>query len=82
MKTDNLTKILLAVIAIALWLIAANPWLQPMPVSAQEKTDLSTVEASLSSIDNHFSSMENNISSMESDLSRLSRGTCTNGKVC
>ncbi len=36
MKTDKLTKILLGIIAIALWMLALNPWLQPMPVAARE----------------------------------------------
>lgn len=36
MKTDRLTKILLGVIAIALWILALNPWLRPEPVAAQE----------------------------------------------
>ncbi len=35
MKTDKLTKVLLGVIAIALWMLALNPWLQPVPVAAQ-----------------------------------------------
>ncbi len=37
MRTDKLTKVLLGVIAIALWMIAINPWLRPAPVAAQEK---------------------------------------------
>lgn len=68
MNIDKLTKNLLAAIAIALWVIALNPWMRPVPVAAQEKTDLSQVESSLSTI--------------ESDLGRISRGTCTNSKVC
>jgi hypothetical protein len=61
MNTDKLTKCLLAMIAIALWVIAMNPWLRPMPVSAQDTPDLSQIE---------------------SDLGRISRGTCTNSKIC
>jgi hypothetical protein len=75
MKTDKLTKSLLAAIAIALWMIAMNPWLRPTPVAAQEKVDLSQVESSLSSI-------ESEVSSMGNDLGRMQRGTCTNSKVC
>jgi len=75
MKTDKLTKSLLAAIAIALWMIAMNPWVRPTPVLAQEKVDLSQVESSLSSI-------ESDVSSMKSDLGRMQRGTCTNSKVC
>ena len=36
MNTEKLTKILLGIIAVALWVIALNPWLRPMPVAAQE----------------------------------------------
>lgn len=75
MKTDTLTKSLLAAIAIALWIIAMNPWLQPMPVAAQEDVDLRRVESSLSSI-------QSDVLSMESDLGRLQRGTCSNSKLC
>ena len=89
MKSDRLTKSLLAAIAIALWMIAMNPWLRPIPVLAQEKVDLSQIESSLSSIESGVSSMksdlstiESKVSSMESDLGRMQRGTCTNSKVC
>jgi len=75
MQIDKLTKTLLSVIAIALWMIAMNPWVRPTPVLAQEKVDLSQVESSLSSIDSSVSSMKN-------DLGRIQRGTCTNSKVC
>lgn len=34
MRTDRFTKLLLVLIALALSLIAVNPWLRPMPVSA------------------------------------------------
>ena len=34
MRTDKLTKVLLGVIAIALWMIALNPWLRPAPAAA------------------------------------------------
>jgi hypothetical protein len=68
MHTDKLTTSLLGAIAIALWMIAMNPWLQPMPVAAQERVDLSSVESYLANID--------------SNVSRISRGTCTNDKLC
>ena len=82
MTTDKLTKNLLGAIAIALWMIALNPWLRPSPVLAQEKMDLSQIESSLSSIESDLSSIESKVSSMESDLGRMQRGTCTNSKVC
>ena len=36
MQTDKLTKVLLGTIAIALLMIALNPWLRPAPVGAVE----------------------------------------------
>jgi hypothetical protein len=68
MRTDKLTKGILVVIGLALWVIALNPWLRPLPVAAQEKTDLSQVEAYLSSI--------------QGDLAHIARGTCINPKIC
>lgn len=35
MTTDRTTKLLLALIAIALWMNALNPWLRPITASAQ-----------------------------------------------
>lgn len=52
MKTDKITKSLLAAIAVALWMIAVNPWLRPMPVSAQDRRDLSQIESYLRQISN------------------------------
>ena len=75
MKTDKLTKSLLVAIAIALWMIAMNPWLRPMPVAAQEKIDLSKVESSLSSI-------RNDVSNMAFDLRQMAKGFCANPKIC
>lgn len=36
MIIDKITKLLLAAIALALWMILLTSWLQPMPVRAQE----------------------------------------------
>ena len=44
MRTDKLTKVLLGIIAIALWMIALNPWLRPVPVAAQEKVSFESFE--------------------------------------
>ena len=37
MSTDKLTKVLLGIIAIALWMIVLNPWLRSVPVAAREQ---------------------------------------------
>jgi hypothetical protein len=35
MKMDRMTKMLLAAIALAVWMIALDPWIRPEPVAAQ-----------------------------------------------
>ncbi len=75
MQVDKLTKTLLTFIAIALWMIAMNPWLRPLPVAAQEKVDLSQIESSLTSI-------AGDISTIKTDFGHIARGTCTNPKFC
>lgn len=41
MRTDKLTKVLLGIIAIALWIVALNPWLRPESVVAREEMSVS-----------------------------------------
>lgn len=53
MKTDRTTKLLLALIALGLFMNALNPWLMPMPVAAQNQDIagyLSDIESSVSRI--------------------------------
>jgi hypothetical protein len=40
MKSDAMTKILLALIAVALWTMILGSWLRPQPVAAQAPTPL------------------------------------------
>ena len=68
MKTDRLTKLLLAAIATALWIIALNPWLHPIPVAAQSESYLRSIRADVSSI--------------QSDVNAIWGGICINGKIC
>ena len=82
MTIDKFTKMIFAAIAVALWIIALNPWLRPMHVAAQGNRDLSLVESYLSDIKSDVSDVNDNVSSMKGDLGRLQRGTCTNGKIC
>ena len=63
---DKSTKLLLAVIALALWLIALNPWLKPFPVIAAQ--DMYGVELWLTMING-------SVSSIKSDVSRIERNT-------
>jgi len=67
---DKTTKLLLALVALGLWINAAISLFRPQPVAAQD--------AYLSSIDSHLSNIQNDVSSIE----RIARGTCTNGKIC
>ena len=67
---DKSTKLLLAVIAVALWLIALNPWLQPPPpVSAQDS-------------DRYLRRIQSSVSSIENSLMQIGNGFCLNGKIC
>ena len=52
-NVDKLTKALLAVIAVALCMIALNPWLRPVVVEAQDRQDyyLRRIDRSLESIE-------------------------------
>ena len=69
MVTDWYTKMVLTVIAIALSLIALNPWVAPLPASAQlSASDLSSIEGDVSSIKSHLGS--------------IYRGICLNNKIC
>ena len=65
---DKSTKFLLLVIAVALWMIALNPWLRPVAVAAAQEVDLISIESYLSSI--------------ESDVESIYWGTCLNSKIC
>ena len=70
---DKSTKLLLAVIAVALWLIALNPWLQPVSVAAAQ--DFSMMETYLAYI-------QTDVSSMKSDLGAIYDGICLNSTIC
>ena len=72
MKTDRITKVLLAAIATALWMIALNPWLRPMPVAAQD----------FSGVETYLAMIQSDVSSVGTDLRRIARGVCTNSKIC
>ena len=56
---DKSTKFLLAVIAVALWLIALNPWLQPATVTAAQ--DSSGIELYLAEIQSDVSKIQKDV---------------------
>lgn len=66
---DKFTKVILTVIALALSVIALNPWLQPVTVSAAPQDYL-------------MRSIESAVESIESDLNRIYSGLCLNSKIC
>lgn len=72
--TDKSTKLLLAAIAIGLWLNVMNPWLRPVPAEAQTEI--------LSSILRAVRSIQSDVSSIKSDVSSIASGLCLNSTIC
>ena len=68
MVLDRLTKVLLAAIALALWVNALNPWIQPVSAVAQSEMYLGTINS--------------HVSSIGSQLSDIHIGLCLNSKIC
>jgi hypothetical protein len=68
--TDRTTKILLASIAIGLWVNVAVMLMRPVTANAQYETD-----HILKSMDGHLSQIDLNIG-------KLQGGSCSNGKLC
>jgi len=67
---DRTTKILLACIALGLWVNIFAPLLRPIAAFAQYETDyiLKSIDARLASID--------------ANIDKLQKGTCSNGRLC
>ena len=83
MQTDRTTKVLLALIALALFLNAAGPLVQPQVVHAQ---DTSQIEAYLRQILDDAAltlrMQETRVQSVEFLLGRIYAGTCPNSNIC
>jgi len=62
------TKAILTTIAIALVIIALNPWLSPSSVQAQYEYD--------------FGNIASDVDKIEAHVRRIHRGSCTNSKIC
>lgn len=81
MRVDGMTKALLVVIGIALWVIALNPWLQPSHVSAQarqpydfqipQKVKDEDLARSLDGIERQVLRIETHAAAMETSLSNI-----------
>ena len=68
MTPDRLTKLLLAAIAVALWMNVVNPWIQPNSASADVDSDIKKIQRDVRSI--------------KRDLDSISSGLCLNSKLC
>ncbi len=68
MKVDTLTKTLLAAIAIALWVNAVTPWVQPGSALADVDSDMRQIRQEVQYIGGH--------------LRRIAEGTCSNSTIC
>ena len=71
MTTDRTTKLLLALIAMALFLNAIVPLVQPAAVQAQD-----------AAIERHLRQISNDVRQFSNDFKRISNGSCFNDKLC
>ena len=72
MKTDRTTKLMLALIAMALFLNAIVPLVQPAAVQAQQDA----------AIERHLRQISNDLRQFSNDFKRISDGSCFNDKIC
>ena len=73
---DKFTKVILAVIALALSVIALTPWLQPVTVSAAPQDYL------MRRIESAVGGIEFTVGGIKRELESLSSGLCLNSKIC
>ena len=67
--TDRTTKILLAVIALGLWVNVATSLFLFRPMTAAAQKDLTRIESNVSSIESDVSSMKGDVDDIKSDVS-------------
>jgi hypothetical protein len=93
MKTDRITKLLLAAIAIGLWTHVAAELFHPRSAAAQGSTfterllddiDSQTVDLLklVSSINDHADSDARHIKNIDDAVSRIESGECSNDTLC
>ena len=70
--TDRTMKLLLAAIALGLWMNVLGDWIRPVPVEAQLGTDTTR----------YLRNIQSSVNSIESDLNGIYRGRCRNNKIC
>lgn len=78
---DRQLKVLLALIALALFANALNPWLQPPPVAAQQPpADLPMMEVHLRNMDQSMGGMANDLEQLVAVVTRLEGGSGGDGQ--
>ena len=98
MNVDRYTKILLTIIAVALWIIALNPWIHQALApfakfdpskctgvnwSRDENCFKFVILSAISQIGNQISSIEDDLNiEIKSDISSIADGTCNNDRIC
>ena len=85
MKIDRTTKALLALIAIALFLNALVPLMQPAAVHAQSQMgelQMRQISNDLTRVSGHLGQISDHLRQLSSDSRMVSNGFCSNDKLC
>ena len=82
MIIDFYTKTVLTMIAVALTVIALNPWITPKPARADTESWLSQIHSEVSFIGPETTALRSHLSGIKSIISGISGGTCANSKIC
>lgn len=89
MTTDKTMKILLAAIAVGLWMNVLSPWIQPAPAWADANSDIRRISSMMPSIKSdlgkvirELGKISINLTSLHNELTGVSRGGCANPKIC
>ena len=73
--TDRFTKLLLAAIALGLWINVVGDWIRPVPVQAQSDRRLRNIERTVDDI-------ERTVDDVQSTVDSIALGICLNPKIC
>ena len=85
MKFDRTTKALLALIAMALFLNALVPLMQPAAVHAQSQMaeiQMRQISNDLTRISGHLGQISDHLGQLANDSRTVSNGFCSNDKLC
>ncbi len=85
MRIDRTTKLLLALIAMGLFLNALVPLTQPAAVHAQgaaTELRLAQISNDLRQVSSHLSQISGHLDQLSSDTRQISNGFCSNDKLC